>query len=39
MREEFTGPLLKLIWKSMPDLSGSFQQFTDGLKAEAESRA
>ena len=39
MREEFTGPLLKPIWKSMPDLSASFQQFTDGLKAEAESRA
>jgi hypothetical protein len=39
MREEFTGPLLKLIWKSMPDLSASFQQFADGLKAEAESRA
>ena len=37
MREEFSGPLLKLIWKSMPDLSGSFQQFADGLKAEAES--
>ncbi|MEX0750779.1 MAG: SRPBCC domain-containing protein, partial [Dehalococcoidia bacterium] len=36
-REEFTGPLLPLIWRSMPDLGPSFQQFADGLKARAES--
>lgn len=36
MREEFTGLLLPLIWKSMPDLNPSFQKFASGLKAEAE---
>lgn len=35
MREEFTGPLLKPIWKKMPDLGPSFDQFADGLKREA----
>lgn len=39
MREEFSGPLLPLIWKSMPDLGPSFRQFADGLKAQAEARA
>lgn len=38
MREEYTGPLLGLIWKSMPDLGPSFVQFAEGLKKEAESR-
>ncbi|MPZ97785.1 MAG: hypothetical protein GEU80_00370 [Dehalococcoidia bacterium] len=37
MREEFTGPLLPMIWRSMPDLGPSFQQFASGLKARAES--
>ena len=36
MREEYTGPLLGMIWKSIPDLGPSFQQFADGLKDEAE---
>lgn len=36
MREEYTGPLLGLIWRSMPDLGPSFQQFAAGLKARAE---
>lgn len=39
MREEFTGPLLKMIWKKMPDLGPSFEQFADGLEQEAESHA
>jgi hypothetical protein len=37
MREEYTGPLLPLIWRSMPDLGPSFEQFAVGLKAKAES--
>jgi hypothetical protein len=36
MREEFTGPMLPLIWKSMPDLGPSFERFARGLKAKAE---
>ena len=36
MREEFTGPLLRLIWRSMPDLGPSFAQFAAGLKARTE---
>jgi hypothetical protein len=36
MREEFTGPMLPLIWRSMPDLGPSFAQFAAGLKARAE---
>jgi hypothetical protein len=36
MREEFSGPLLGMIWKKMPDLQPSFDQFTAALKAEAE---
>jgi uncharacterized protein YndB with AHSA1/START domain len=36
MREVYTGPLAGAIFKSIPDLSGSFQQFADGLKAKAE---
>lgn len=38
MREEYTGPLLGLIWKSIPDLGPSFAQFAEGLKKEVESR-
>jgi hypothetical protein len=36
MREEYTGPMLPLIWRSMPDLGPSFAQFARGLKARAE---
>jgi hypothetical protein len=36
MREEYTGPMLPLIWRSMPDLGPSFQQFASGLKRHAE---
>jgi hypothetical protein len=37
MREEYSGPLLPLIWRSMPDLEPSFQQFARGLKQRVES--
>ena len=36
MREEFSGPLLPLIGRSMPDLQPAFEQFGDGLKQRAE---
>ena len=36
MREVFSGPLLPLIGRSMPDLGPSFERFAKGLKAEAE---
>ena len=36
MREEYTGPMLPLIWRSMPELQPSFEQFAGGLKARAE---
>lgn len=36
VREEYTGPLLPLIWKSIPDLGPSFDKFASGLKAQAE---
>jgi hypothetical protein len=36
VREDYTGPLLPLIWRSMPDLGPSFRQFADGLKERAE---
>ena len=39
MREEYTGPLLPVIWRSMPDLGPSFEQFARGLKATVEQRA
>jgi hypothetical protein len=38
MREEFTGPMLPLIWRSMPNLEPAFEQFARGLKARAEAR-
>ena len=38
MREEYTGPLLPLIGRTMPDLGPSFTRFAEGLKAEAERR-
>lgn len=37
MREEYTGPLVGLIWRSMPDLGPSFDQFARGLKLRVES--
>ena len=39
MREEFSGPMLPLIWRSMPDLNPSFEKFADGLRALAEGDA
>ena len=36
MREEYTGPLLPMIWRSIPDLGPSFNQFANGLKQRAE---
>ena len=36
LREEFTGPMLPLIWRSMPDMQPSFDKFATGLKARAE---
>lgn len=36
LREEYTGVLLGLIWRSIPDLGPSFQQFAVGLKACSE---
>lgn len=32
-REEFSGPLLPLIWKTMPDLQPSFDRFVAGVAA------
>jgi hypothetical protein len=37
VREEYTGPLLGLIWRSMPDLGPSFGRFARGLKLRVES--
>jgi hypothetical protein len=37
MREEYSGPLLRLIWRSMPDLGPSFDRFAQGLKRRVES--
>ena len=39
MREEYTGPLLPMIWKSIPDLGPAFAEFATGLKTRAESKA
>ena len=36
MREEYSGPLLPLIWRSMPDLGPSFQRFARGFKQRVE---
>lgn len=36
VREEYTGPLLGMVWRAMPDLQPSFDRFTRGLKARAE---
>jgi len=37
VREEYTGPMLPMIWRSMPDLGPSFEKFAVGLKNRAES--
>ena len=39
MREEYTGLMLPMIWRSIPDLGPSFQQFASGLKRKAEGSA
>lgn len=36
MREEFTGLMLPLIWRSMPDLQPSFDTFAEGLARTTE---
>lgn len=36
MHEIYSGPLLGLIGKSIPDMSSAFEQFCAGLKARAE---
>lgn len=36
MREVFSGPMLALIGKSLPDMTEAFQKFAEGLKAKAE---
>jgi uncharacterized protein YndB with AHSA1/START domain len=36
MREEYTGPLAGMIFKSIPDLGPSFRQFAAGLKKQVE---
>ena len=37
MREEYTGPLAGMIFKSIPDLAPSFERFARGLKHRVES--
>lgn len=36
VREEFSGPMLRLIGKSIPDMTDAFAQFVAGLKQRAE---
>ncbi len=36
VREEYTGPLLGMMWRSMPDLGPSFAKFVEGTKRQAE---
>jgi len=36
MREEYSGPLAGMIFRSIPDLEPSFRRFADGLKKRAE---
>ncbi len=38
VREEYSGLLLGMIWRTIPDLSPSFAKFADGLKRHAESQ-
>ena len=39
MREEYTGAVLPMIWRSMPDLQPSFDRFAAGIAKRAESEA
>jgi hypothetical protein len=39
MREQFSGPLLPLIGRSLPDFQPSFDKFASGLKARVEARS
>ncbi len=39
LREVFSGPLLPLIGRSIPDMTENFQQFVEGLKRRAESNS
>jgi hypothetical protein len=39
MREEYTGPMLGMIWKQMPDLEPSFDEFAQSLKTRVEQSA
>lgn len=39
MREEYTGPLAGMIFKSIPDLGPSCRRFAEGLKQRAQSPA
>ena len=36
LREEFSGPLLALIGRTIPDMTATFEQFAAGLKGRAE---
>jgi hypothetical protein len=36
VREAYSGPLLSMMWRSIPDLGPSFSQFANGLKQRAE---
>jgi len=36
MREEYTGPMLPLIWRSIPDMGPAFEEFAQSLKRRAE---
>ncbi|MCR9144899.1 MAG: SRPBCC domain-containing protein [bacterium] len=38
LREVFSGPMLFLIGRSLPDMTGPFQEFVAGLKARAEAK-
>ena len=38
LREDFSGPLLPLIWRAIPDLQPSFDKFVAGLKQRAETQ-
>jgi hypothetical protein len=38
MREEYSGLMLAMIGRSIPDLQPSFNQFAQGLKRHAETR-
>ncbi len=36
VREEFTGPLVPVIWKRMPDMQSTFIDFVNAVKGRAE---